>query len=654
MAEAAPNVVNLLADSPKVIRDSLHVIGPISAANIITLRAEGKLCLKALENACAGVSKNQWKQWFNSGSVVPDLRETQESILIDWDKAPIVKKTTSTTVDGGARAKPLPILTGGSLKDVPIITEKALLLPRPDFVLPPVQLDAAKPGEFSSPASRSTPSGPPSISYELKGARPKTKPKKSPRKIQRELEQDVDILKATVSRQNTQLRIAVAELEATKHGLDEQVKESAKEAETNAKFQEGLNLIKDDYTQRLQSFMDKVEESISRLQKENNPYLVYRDAYPPDSIYPNGGTIVINDNAQEENNDAGTENVNVATGRVAHPRTSTPRFQPMRSSRKSRYSKKSNLRNKSSKSKFRSSKQKYTESSGSDTSSEITCEERITYSSSSSSDEALKIRQSRRRHWSPPSTKMATYDGSGQWDPFIYQFERIASRNKWTQAKKFDRMIDCLRGRALEHASLMKIKDNDFKKLSRRMRRHFQVEDTPETARMNLRALEQTEEETITEFADRVQKMVMVGFEDSNEHVWNRLAVDTFLSGCIDVEAKKIVLTQNPPNLDKALKAMKQVIASHRIADRKTTNSRPKKPKSADYSVKQTGCQESAPESDYSVQRANVHFQGSPKSNRPSSMKPAEKSASRSVSLDELRQILKEEREKWVQQLNSQ
>ena len=151
MAEAAPNVVNLLADSPKVIRDSLHGIGPISAANIITLRAEGKLCLKALENAC--------------------------------------------------------------------------------------------------------------------------------------------------------------------------------------------------------------------------------------------GTIVINDNAQEENNDAGTENVNVATGRVAHPRTSTPRFQPMRSSRKSRYSKKSNLRNKSSKSKFRSSKQKYTESSGSDTSSEITCEERITYSSSSSSDE---------------------------------------------------------------------------------------------------------------------------------------------------------------------------------------------------------------------------------------------------------------------------
>ena len=114
---------------------------------------------------------------------------------------------------------------------------------------------------------------------------------------------------------------------------------------------------------------------------------------------------------------------------------------------------------------------------------------------------------------------------------------------------------------------------------------------------MNLRALEQTEEETITEFADPVQKMVMVGFEDSNEHVWNRLAVDTFLSGCIDVEAKKIVLTQNPPNLDKALKAMKQVIASHRIADRKTTNSRPKKPKSADYSVKQTGCQESAPES---------------------------------------------------------
>ena len=62
MAEAAPNVVNHLAGSPKVIRESLHGIGPISAANIIALRAEGKLCLQALENACTGVSKSQWKQ----------------------------------------------------------------------------------------------------------------------------------------------------------------------------------------------------------------------------------------------------------------------------------------------------------------------------------------------------------------------------------------------------------------------------------------------------------------------------------------------------------------------------------------------------------------------------------------------------------------
>ena len=134
MAQSALNIGNLLADSPKVIRISLHGAGSISAANI-------KLCFKASVNACTGVRKDQWKKWFSAGAVVPDLREKQESVMIDWDKAPIVKKTTSFSVEGEARAKQLPILTGGLLIGTNIAGSLYVMGPLPEFLAPNRQLE---------------------------------------------------------------------------------------------------------------------------------------------------------------------------------------------------------------------------------------------------------------------------------------------------------------------------------------------------------------------------------------------------------------------------------------------------------------------------------------------------------------------------------
>ena len=119
---------------------------------------------------------------------------------------------------------------------------------------------------------------------------------------------------------STQLWLAVAELEQTKQNLDKEVKESTKEAVTSAKLQDGLDSIKNDYTQRLQSFMDKVEESLSRLRKENNPYLVYKEVYPPDNVHPKGSTVVIlwSDNAQVGNGNAKVDNVDEPLVRIEH------------------------------------------------------------------------------------------------------------------------------------------------------------------------------------------------------------------------------------------------------------------------------------------------------------------------------------------------
>ncbi|CAG2207198.1 unnamed protein product [Mytilus edulis] len=48
------------------------------------------------------------------------------------------------------------------------------------------------------------------------------------------------------------------------------------------------------------------------------------------------------------------------------------------------------------------------------------------------------------------SPKMSTYDGRSDWRPYLVQFNHIANRYNWTNQNRLDKLIECLRDRALK------------------------------------------------------------------------------------------------------------------------------------------------------------------------------------------------------------
>ena len=96
-----------------------------------------------------------------------------------------------------------------------------------------------------------------------------------------------------------------------------------------------------------------------------------------------------------------------------------------------------------------------------------------TYSSDGQQFGSSSSDSSRGRSKSPQhQKKMSTFDGTSKpsWESFIYQFERTANRRHWRIKKKPGRLLDCLKGIALEYARKVN-KDDDYDSLRKKMKR---------------------------------------------------------------------------------------------------------------------------------------------------------------------------------------
>ena len=105
--------------------------------------------------------------------------------------------------------------------------------------------------------------------------------------------------------------------------------------------------------------------------------------------------------------------------------------------------------------------------------------------SSSSSTEDSDPRQGRSRRKSPAPPKLPTFTGedvSLKWPSFVFQFERTATRYNWSKA---DRLLDCLDGKALEFVRELRL-ECDYKVLTRKLGRRFDIRDAPSTVRREL------------------------------------------------------------------------------------------------------------------------------------------------------------------------
>lgn len=165
---------------------------------------------------------------------------------------------------------------------------------------------------------------------------------------------------------------------------------------------------------------------------------------------------------------------------------------------------------------------------------------------------------------SPP--KMSTFDGKNDWKPFFTQFNHISSRYKWSEEQKLDKLIECLRDKALKYFSSRPISDQkSFKKLSAKLDERFGKKDLPHIIRRQLQDVKQGSEETVEEFADKVLEMTTDGYPDTPEDCRQTVAIDAFLRGCYNKQAALIAMDKNPLTLDMATQYMKTAVTNQKL-----------------------------------------------------------------------------------------
>lgn len=166
----------------------------------------------------------------------------------------------------------------------------------------------------------------------------------------------------------------------------------------------------------------------------------------------------------------------------------------------------------------------------------------------------------------PMTPKLSVYDGKADWRPYYAQYIHIAKRYDWSPEDKLDKLIECLRDKALKFfTSRPECEKNNFTALCKAMEERFGKKDLPSVIRRQLQDLRQSPEEDLDDYADRARELAVDGFPEASDDVIQIVATDAFLKGCLDKNAALTAMHKDPENLDMALKCVKSAITNHRV-----------------------------------------------------------------------------------------
>jgi hypothetical protein len=182
------------------------------------------------------------------------------------------------------------------------------------------------------------------------------------------------------------------------------------------------------------------------------------------------------------------------------------------------------------------------------------------------SKDCEKNENTEKRTGGPPAPKLSTYDGKTDWRPYFIQFTNIADKYKWTSQERLDRLLQCLRDKALKFFSIKnKSGKGNYEQMCNKMNKRFGRKDLPHIVRRQLQDLKQEQDELLEEYAERAQEMSTDGYPDTPEEFVEIIAIDAFLKGCTDKKAALTAMDKNPATLDQALQFVKSAIANQKV-----------------------------------------------------------------------------------------
>ena len=176
----------------------------------------------------------------------------------------------------------------------------------------------------------------------------------------------------------------------------------------------------------------------------------------------------------------------------------------------------------------------------------------------------------RRRKRAPPFPKLPTFDGkTSEWPGFIFQFRRLARSGKCTTREKRDRLLGCLRGKAIAYVqSRPKAERKDYYALKSLLNMRYGILEEPTIARRHLQSMRQEEAESLEDFADRVLVKAAEGYPEIPDDTLQSLAVDNFLRGCRDRGAAYVAVEKKPDELQTAVQMVREAAVNLKLYGR--------------------------------------------------------------------------------------
>ena len=166
----------------------------------------------------------------------------------------------------------------------------------------------------------------------------------------------------------------------------------------------------------------------------------------------------------------------------------------------------------------------------------------------------------------PTPPKMGTFTGKEEWRHYFLKFCHITNKYEWSDQDRLDKLIECLRDRALNlFTTRPKFVQNNYKLICKKMEERFGCKDLPQVIRRQLQELRQFPEEQLEEYAERAQYLAVDGFPGTSDDFLQIVATDAFLKGCHDKRAALTAMDKDPENLDRAVQFVKSAMTNQRV-----------------------------------------------------------------------------------------
>jgi hypothetical protein len=166
----------------------------------------------------------------------------------------------------------------------------------------------------------------------------------------------------------------------------------------------------------------------------------------------------------------------------------------------------------------------------------------------------------------PTPPKMRTFTGKEDWRPYFLQFCHIANKYEWSDQDRLDKLIECLRDRALKYFTTRpKFVQDNYKLTCKKIEERFGCKDLANVIRRQLQELRQVPEESHEEYAEHTQDLAADGFPGTSDEFIQIVASDAFLKGCQDKRVALTAMDKDPENLDKAVQLVKSAMTNQRV-----------------------------------------------------------------------------------------